>query len=217
MEPLFSRNKTRNLNLQLLLSSICLRRNKAQIQIPSGEEEIIPVILSDDERSLYSQVLKDSKRAMDESVSSRSYIKKIAGLFATILKLRRLCNNGTYQHISPLDSMELVNTPIDSMVNELTPGQNRACGSCNVQVFDNGCSVNLTTCTICLATLCDACIHRHDFACGLYLESESYNSNSESPTRTSQTREPSLSTYGYSTKLFMVVENIERNLQQTKR
>jgi len=154
---------------------------------------------------------------MDESVSSKSFIKKFAGLFTTILKLRRLCNNGTHQHISPLDSMELANTPIESMVNELTPGQNRACGFCSVQVFDNGRSVNLTTCTICLASLCDACMHKHDFTCGLYLESESYNSNSESPTRTSQTSEPSLLTYGCSTKLFMVVENIERNLQQTKR
>ena len=216
MEPLFSRNETRNLNLRLLLGSICLRRNKTQIQIPSGEEVVIPIILSDDERTLYSRVLKDSKKAMDGSVSSRSLIKNFANLFATILKLTRICNHGTHQHISPLDSKQLANAPIESMVNVLTPGQNKACDFCDIHALEKRYSIDLTTCNTCLATLCDACIDKHDFLCGQYLESESYNFNPESTAQTSTGR-ISLPTYGYSTKLSTVAENIERNLQHTKR
>jgi SWI/SNF-related matrix-associated actin-dependent regulator of chromatin subfamily A3 len=55
---------------------------------------LVEVILQQEERALYNRVLAECARDIDEVVSSRAKIKKYGILFATIMKLRRLCNHG---------------------------------------------------------------------------------------------------------------------------
>ncbi|KAF5498770.1 DNA repair protein RAD5A [Colletotrichum fructicola] len=63
-------------------------------------EETILVSLSLAERILYDQVLHRTKREIDDTVSKGKTIKKYNFLFTAILKMRMLCNSGTYSNYS---------------------------------------------------------------------------------------------------------------------
>ncbi|KAL6690984.1 SNF2 family N-terminal domain-containing protein [Trichoderma pleuroticola] len=71
-------------NLRLLLRSVCLRRGDEYLDIPKPRDEIISVNLSPTERAEYQKILKDYSDLKTQDL-----------LFVAIMKLRRLCNNGT--------------------------------------------------------------------------------------------------------------------------
>ena len=78
---------------------ICLRRTRVLLDIPISEDQTVVLSLSSEERSLYSQIIDETARKIDDCISSRSITKAYRGIFGVILRLRLLCNNGT-QHVS---------------------------------------------------------------------------------------------------------------------
>ena len=96
-EPLLTEAKAGDRNLRLLLKSMCLRRTRVLLDLPNAEDQTIILSLSMEERKFYSQVLEDTKRNIDDCISSRSITKTYNGIFQAILRLRLLCNNGTQQ------------------------------------------------------------------------------------------------------------------------
>ena len=92
-------------NLRHLLRMICLRRTRVLLDIPNSEDQTIVLSLSSEERSLYSQIIDDTARKIDDCISSRSITKAYGGIFEVILRLRLLCNNGTLQ--SPIMKSEI--------------------------------------------------------------------------------------------------------------
>lgn len=58
------------------------------------------MFLSETERQLYVQVLHRTKRDIDDIVSKGKSIKKYNVLFTAILKMRMLCNTGTFSRTS---------------------------------------------------------------------------------------------------------------------
>ncbi len=96
-EPLLTDPEAGDRNLRLLLRSVCLRRTRVLLDIPNAKDETVTLFLSSEERSAYSQIIEDTKRGIDDCISSTSIAKAYNGIFQTILRLRLLCNNGTHQ------------------------------------------------------------------------------------------------------------------------
>jgi hypothetical protein len=82
--------------LRELLRTICLRRDERLLKLPEPRFEQVDVVLQEEERALYDGFTAQCVRDIDNTVSSRAKVKKYAILFTAIMKLRRLCNLGTF-------------------------------------------------------------------------------------------------------------------------
>ncbi len=94
LEPLAKDRENGGRGLRELLRTICLRRDARLLELPEPRFEIVEVTLQQEERALYNRVVAQCARDIDEIVSSCAKIKKYGIMFATIMKLRRLCNHG---------------------------------------------------------------------------------------------------------------------------
>ena len=217
MDPLFSDTDSRGQNLRLLLGSICLRRDKAHINIPTGDEHTVTVELSDDERALHSRLLKDYRELMDTLASKKSTIKRYATLFTTILQLRRLCNHGTFQNNPELvpGGMEDDLAQSDSPTSKDLDHQD--CNFCDMKVSQSGGKQDITTCTLCSETLCLACMDGHESRCQSSLLASSWNAGLELPSQISVPKQPNLLPHGHSSKLLAVVVEIQACIGVAKR
>lgn len=96
IEPLLTGSHESVQRLRLLLKLICLRRTKAALNLPDLAETEVLLDLSDEERTQYASVLEDSKKAIDASISSKAIKTAYNGIFYAILRLRLLCDHGTF-------------------------------------------------------------------------------------------------------------------------
>ena len=106
-EPLLTDLEAGDRNLRLLLRMICLRRTRVLLEIPNSEDQTIVLSLSSEERSLYSHIIDDTARKIDDCISSRSVAKAYSGIFGAILRLRMLCNNGTQEITDSISEAEV--------------------------------------------------------------------------------------------------------------
>uniref|UniRef100_L2GAP1 DNA repair protein rad5 n=1 Tax=Colletotrichum fructicola (strain Nara gc5) TaxID=1213859 RepID=L2GAP1_COLFN len=100
LDPLSQGGRNFSEPLRSWLRAVCIRRTGKLLQLPDTAEETILVSLSLAERILYDQVLHRTKREIDDTVSKGKTIKKYNFLFTAILKMRMLCNSGTYSNYS---------------------------------------------------------------------------------------------------------------------
>ncbi|KAI0599782.1 SNF2 family N-terminal domain-containing protein [Biscogniauxia sp. FL1348] len=81
--------------LRTYLESYCLRRSEKCLTLPPSQQEDVPLKLSPEEQHLYNLVLYTTKQQIDSLVSKGDTIKcKI--LFTAMLRMRMLCNVGTF-------------------------------------------------------------------------------------------------------------------------
>ncbi|KAH6624507.1 SNF2 family N-terminal domain-containing protein [Chaetomium sp. MPI-SDFR-AT-0129] len=106
VEPLANDMKNGGGRLKELLRTICLRRDQRLLQLPQPRHELVEVVLQQEERALYDRILAQYARDVDDVVSSRAKVKRYGILFAAIMKLRRLCNHGTFAASPPTDSAD---------------------------------------------------------------------------------------------------------------
>ncbi|CAJ0548932.1 Ff.00g025450.m01.CDS01 [Fusarium sp. VM40] len=81
--------------LRAYLGAYCLRRTETHLNLPQSSEETIFLSFSPEETKLYKAILEQSRREIDELVSSAANIRRYNILFTAILKMRMLCNRGT--------------------------------------------------------------------------------------------------------------------------
>lgn len=105
LDPLGSDSENGSRGLRELLRTICLRRDTRLLKLPEARFECVGVTLQQEERALYDKVMAQCARDIDEAVSSRAKIRKYGILFTTMMKLRRLCNHGTFTHSSQPNSV----------------------------------------------------------------------------------------------------------------
>ncbi|RSL61430.1 hypothetical protein CEP54_006267 [Fusarium duplospermum] len=103
--------------LQILLRGVCLRRTQKYLNLPKAHYEHVKLSLGPDEQALYDEVLRNTRREIDELVSTRAKTKRCALLFTMVMKLRRICNHGTLQvHVQSLQPPGmLANTCTESL------------------------------------------------------------------------------------------------------
>ena len=84
-------------NLRTLLKCICIRRTKDLLRLPDHQVVQYELQLSPAEKSRYSQILASHKKAIDDTVCGRKPSEAYRTIFQALLKLRMLCNHGTFQ------------------------------------------------------------------------------------------------------------------------
>ncbi|KAL3293750.1 DNA repair protein rad5 [Colletotrichum asianum] len=96
LDPLSQGGKDFSKPLRSWLRAVCIRRTEKLLELPDSTEETIQVTMSQEEKKLDEQVLQQSKREIDDVVSKGKSIKKYNILFTAILRMRMLCNSGTF-------------------------------------------------------------------------------------------------------------------------
>ena len=233
-EPLLTDAQNGDRNLRLLLRSMCLRRTRVLLDLPNTADRVVPLSLSKEERSIYSQTIEDTKRKIDDCVSSRSISKAYSGIFQAILRLRLICNNGTQQ----LSNSRLKLQDDCTEDGYLEDGK-LACQfcSCEISVSDglNGSSPGASPRND-LHMLCPACLSSNDIdrtgyqrepmeqraTSSPYVPHTDFTENSSHTQGSvhqefSTTPRPNLLTNGHSTKLSALISDLEENMLGNKR
>ena len=125
-------------NLRLLLGSVFLRRTRSLLQIPEPKFETFVLNLSSEEKTQYSEIISESKRKMDESISSRSLMKAYNSIIQVILRLRIFCNNGLWSpdtaSLSQLGTLDTQATN-QTEIAKLTEGSIKyTCAFCSYEI-----------------------------------------------------------------------------------
>lgn len=97
--PLMNGAEESENNLRKLLDSICLRRTKKILNLPSVHEEDHVVEFSAAEMSIYLETQVKMIATMKQHDSQTRNSKNYFGIFQLTLQLRRLCNHGTLQQL----------------------------------------------------------------------------------------------------------------------
>lgn len=192
--------------------------------------DTIYLSLSEEERELYSKILEDSKRTADAAISRKSNIKKYNGLLTAILRLRMLCDQGTFYRVSA-STLSSEESDRSKLLNALQMGNGVTCELCDSNDELPDLMRDISSCPCCSRMLCPICFDLHSvnepqeggresLQSSLNLLARTSNRlsvNENQPPRISLTKEEILSGNCYSTKLAAVLKNIEENMHGTKR
>ncbi|KAI0440376.1 SNF2 family N-terminal domain-containing protein [Xylaria telfairii] len=135
VEPLSQESPEQFRNLRLLLNAICFRRTAELLSLPPQATEEVTIALSDREVDLYEDTVSKCKKEFEEIANMKSSKKKYCVLFATIMKLRRLCNHEK-QSYSP-EEIPCAYCYNDNADIGITPDTVEVCPECS-QVLDYG-------------------------------------------------------------------------------
>jgi SWI/SNF-related matrix-associated actin-dependent regulator of chromatin subfamily A3 len=232
-DPLLTDRQNGDRNLRLLLGSLCLRRTRSLLKLPDAKDQIILLNLSEAERSSYDDIIEESRRRIDDFISSKSITKAYNGIFQAILRLRLLCNHGTLSTKSYPDSGILDEI---SVISHKTPlgiqeGGKAICAFCSheLTVSDMLNIGDSSTSRTSVEILCLACLSQNDVRLSSYKQTrgDQYttsanqaNSNDYLQYRhadAAASRSPRPADNGYSSKLSRLVKNIEQNKEGNKR
>lgn len=183
--------------LRTYLEAYCLRRSERCLNLPASRQQCVSLRLSPEEQRLYDALVSDTKRQIDTMVSNGDKVK-CNTLFTAMVKMRMLCNRGTFYTVE------------DSIA---SPGKLQPeirCGRCSAMDEDN-------------LMLLDSCAFCPD--CGRPLQKPSPLSQSTESQRNirSYNRDvvvAKLSLFqpgGFSMKLSVVVQNVLRAGLEAKR
>lgn len=209
-------------NLQLLLRVICLRRSEECLSLPPSVTEIVPVIQTKEESAQYHKILEDCQKEFDTQVSTNPNQSKSLILFATIIKLRRLCNHGT---IPQEDTDPVSATPSNGSSKQRKASiitGNEPCGFCSTTQGDTEIFDGIDECPQCGAFLnTSASPQTEDCEMKLsFYDGNILGASGRTPMAWPPLDGSSIAGMpGFSSKLFAVVQNIEvsRSNKNSKR
>jgi SNF2-related domain len=241
IEPLLTGAPNSTENLRLLLGSTCLRRTKRHLKLSEARFETVQLSLSTEEQILYSEILEMSKRALDDSICSKSKIKRYNCMFTAIIHLRMLCNLGTFYKTSASNSSSLGTAGMDRSLTGLPMENEATCEMCSSDIETPDLTRRISLGSYCLHLLCSVCLAEHEYDYpqdedGWGSQCRLCNGSNQpmDPYRTQHYRpvmsgglvlsedmplpgsSGSMGT-GHSTKLTAVLKNIEDNIQGSKR
>lgn len=127
--------------LRAYMQAYCIRRSEACLRLPASREEVVSLSLSPPEREVYDDILKNARRQIDDMVSTGNN-SRCAHLFTALLRLRMVCNTGTFRPDEGGQSL-LTTQPLakrsDALINQ--------CERCSAT--DGDTVMLLSTCGIC--------------------------------------------------------------------
>ncbi|KAH8706297.1 SNF2 family N-terminal domain-containing protein [Ilyonectria robusta] len=199
-------------NLQLLLRVICLRRSEKCLKLPPSVTEMVPVVQTKEESAQYQKILEDCQKEFDRQVCTNPNQSKSLILFATIIKLRRLCNHGTI----PQENTDRV-SPIpwnksSKQRKASTITGNEPCGFCSTAEGDTEIFDGIDECPQCGALLnTSASPQTQDCEMKLsFYDGNMLGASGRTPMAWPPLAGSSIAGIpGFSSKLFAVVQNIE--------
>lgn len=124
------------------MEAYCLRRSESCLSLPASREEVVPLYLSPPERQAYDGVLDDARRQIDDMVSSGKHAGvRCSKLFTALLRMRMMCNTGTYASIQ--GSQDMLTSPSPLKPENLLS----QCEKCSAA--DGDTLMLLSTCEVC--------------------------------------------------------------------
>lgn len=123
--------------LRGLLRAICLRRTNDILHLPQPKEKEYILDLSAEEDNEYRAIADCYREDVDRAVSSLNTTAAYNGILQAILRLRLLCNHGTYQGSS--QKANSTSSPEqDEVLALLQQSDNAICAYCSCEVVSLG-------------------------------------------------------------------------------
>ncbi|RDW85273.1 hypothetical protein BP6252_02863 [Coleophoma cylindrospora] len=97
IDPLMKETGAGSESLRILLDSICLRRSKNLLDLPDIDVNDRVLQFSDEEMEQYKSAELEMSKAIKHQANLESSKRGFFGIFQMEMRLRRLCNHGTYQ------------------------------------------------------------------------------------------------------------------------
>lgn len=219
--------------LRCLLDSICLRRTKKLLDLPEDKIECREVEFSAAEQELYSTTERDMISVVKQQDNNARDTKGYFGMFQVWLRLRRLCNHGTFQKPFSLISAETSDLEFeDALALTLQKGGGK-CTYCNTGItalHSTGADCR-DYFTVCGYLICSRCVPRYNSAlrkdeskagyiCSLCLENVTrsclFNKIGKDTINGKAPSEDYFQADGVSSKVCALVADIEQNGTETK-
>jgi SNF2-related domain len=156
IDPLVKRDGSGPSNLRVLLDSVCLRRLNKLLDLPDVNDICEEIEFSDIERQQYNtaqtEMSNEIKRQVNLEKSKRGYF----GILELEMRLRRMCNHGTFERPRPEDEL----------LRNYNISESTICDSCktdlsDVILVDSLCNGHYTTCG---HLICSSCLPRFEQA-----------------------------------------------------
>ena len=213
-------------NLTLLLESLCLRRSRELLHLPTPRDRIRSLKFSPEEREQYERTKNIMNRALRQKVGE-SYSKSILGMFQVQLQLRILCNHGTYQQPFSWTKRSLLDEREDALCSVGTNGEVH-CSACRQSLPMLGSNdLYRTYQGSCAHIVCRECLDQNEqISCVAFDTSTKcplcavtgIHTSVAWPDGLSQNRNDSyLQQEGHSSKIIALISDIREDLWQTKR
>jgi hypothetical protein len=141
----------------LLLKSLCLRRTNELLQLAEPVEGFYRLDLSSAENAAYAHIGETYRQEIDRAVSGCKTAEAYNGILQALLRLRLLCNHGTYEHHLPESEPE-------EALTLLQQSDNASCAycSCDVAVIGEPNDPQSAQLTVCSHLLCSECLPQYE-------------------------------------------------------
>lgn len=225
IDPLMKATGAGSANLRTLLDSICLRRSQSLLDLPDLEVKDRVLDLTAAEREQYKTNELEMSRAIKEQANFENPTKGFFGIFQMEMRLRRLCNHGTYQKpfSTNLDDLRRASRS-DLMASQ--SNKNAQCDSCGCSVTPEMLGDDLLSShfTICGHFLCSKCVPDFEYKlaiskdetglqcplCHTRLTEDNYFQSDNTVQADYFNKD------GESTKILALIDDIERNMTKGK-
>lgn len=161
-------------NIRVLLDSICLRRTKKLLNLPTTTYQDRYIDFTAAEKAFYTEIQATLITAIKMHDSSARSSKNYFGVFQLQLQLRRLCNHGTYQKELSKSLQHDIEFDPEEAFELLRKTRKAKCTYCNVSIASVECFTDKMTgkLTICGHLLCSNCIPAYSASLGLISDTE---------------------------------------------
>lgn len=226
--------------LVLLFQAFCLRRTKEIIHLPQLRKTVRKLSFSVEERKQYENTLKILRRKILHRVGEAEQNSKF-GTFQINLQMRLLCNHGTWQQPFSWDRRSYQDAR-EALISAVGENNEITCAGCQMPMPILGSSrLNHSIYEQCAHVLCSECIDQsitpndegqiqtqHCPMCTRRLrhamvESSAVIDDDSVPNRPPKDRVGDGDDYfdfnkvGYSTKMNALIEDVQRDLWESKR
>lgn len=178
------------------MEAYCLRRTEVYLSLPTSKDRPVLLNLSPVERSIYDRVLDDTRRQIDDMVSTGA-TGRCTKLFTALLRMRMICNMGTF----PLTSASELSATSSHL--GLSGSLKSDCERCSTA--DEDTLMLLSTCEVCPD--CKRPLHQRSPSPLPRTTVGQRTYAEEASTMFDETTESSTQG-GFSTKLAAVVQNV---------
>ncbi|KIX07722.1 uncharacterized protein Z518_02376 [Rhinocladiella mackenziei CBS 650.93] len=210
-----------------LIDSVCLRRSRGLLHLPSITEQLRPLSFSSEERNQYEQTKRRMSRALQQRAGEIDR-KNTFGLFHAQLQLRILCNHGTFQdpYSWTRRNMQVEREDAYYLFGRTKQVKCSSCKQAMPALSTN--QVYRTFTETCAHVLCDECLEEpsQDFGhnestrkvscpiCSAQNGRITGRSNHSLEPKTGKNQD--LVTHGYSTKINALMSDLQQGLDSTK-
>lgn len=150
-------------SLRLLLKSLCLRRTNELLRLSEPAVHLYRLDLTRVEDAAYAHVGEMYRQEVDRAVSGKKVAEGYSGILQALLRLRLLCNHGTYEHGS-LESGAAPPSEPEEDLEFLRQNDNASCEYCSCDIAVTGKLNDLRSAefTACPHLLCSECLPQYE-------------------------------------------------------